>query len=194
MNQQTSANAMDVDQFGPSGLMMAQMTKGGATSKLTTGHYNGHTNELVTLSGSDHNPEMLRIIQQYLTQQGYNQVAEQLATASNVPLEEPVVSTFRNEVLSKDFSDMDIPQLAQNLVRSSSPMSNGVGKQGGQGGLIEQKREFLLTEQIRMIEYLLFEQKYMEAVEGGRTVEAIEVLQMQLYQRAPVQQRLHELA
>ena len=45
-----------------------------------------------------------------------------------------------------------------------------------------------------MIEYLLFEQKYMEAVEGGRTVEAIEVLQMQLYQRAPVQQRLHELA
>ena len=45
-----------------------------------------------------------------------------------------------------------------------------------------------------MIEYLLFEQKYMEAVASGRTVEAIEVLQTQLYQRAPVQERLHELA
>ena len=45
-----------------------------------------------------------------------------------------------------------------------------------------------------MIEYLLFEQKYMEAVAGGRTVEAIGVLQSELYQRAPVQERLHELA
>ena len=32
-----------------------------------------------------------------------------------------------------------------------------------------------------MIEYLLFEQKYMEAVAGGRTIEAIEVLQTELY-------------
>ena len=45
-----------------------------------------------------------------------------------------------------------------------------------------------------MIEYLLFEQKYMEAVAGGRTIEAIEVLQTELYQRAPMQDRLHELA
>ena len=37
-----------------------------------------------------------------------------------------------------------------------------------------------------MIEYLLFEHKYMEAVASGRTVQAIEVLQTDLYQRAPI--------
>ena len=137
----------------------------------------GHTNEIVSLS-SEHNEEMLRIIQQYLTQQGYQQVAETLATASNVPMEDPVVSTFRKEVLESDFADMDIPNLASTLVRSSSSIGNSSSNGGGQQiiGLVEQKREFLLNEQTRMIEYLLFEQKYMEAVAGGHTINAIEVL------------------
>ena len=110
-------------------------------------------------------------------------------------MEDPVVSTFRKQVLESDFADIDIPKLASTLVRSSSTICQSNGSGGPQiSGLVEQKREFLLGEQTRMIEYLLFEQKYMEAVAGGRTVEAIGVLQSELYQRAPVQERLHELA
>lgn len=45
-----------------------------------------------------------------------------------------------------------------------------------------------------MIEYLLFEQKYMELVASGSTIEAITVLQTELHRRAPIQERLHELA
>ena len=72
--------------------MMAQMTSKG--TRGGTQHDAGHANEVVSLS-TEHNEEMLRIIQQYLTQQGYAQVAESLAAASNVPMEDPVVSTFR---------------------------------------------------------------------------------------------------
>ena len=73
--------------------MMAQMTSKGAAQGASQ-HDAGHVNEIVSLS-TEHNEEMLRIIQQYLTQQGYAQVAESLAAASNVPMEDPVVSTFR---------------------------------------------------------------------------------------------------
>ena len=37
-----------------------------------------------------------------------------------------------------------------------------------------------------MIEYLLFEQKYMELVADGQTIEALKVLQEELYSRAPI--------
>ena len=45
-----------------------------------------------------------------------------------------------------------------------------------------------------MIEYLLFEQKYMELMDEGNTIEAIQILQNELRERAPVKERLHELA
>ena len=45
-----------------------------------------------------------------------------------------------------------------------------------------------------MIEYLLFEQKYMELLDKGKSLEAIQVLQTDLQMRAPVKERLHELA
>ena len=50
--------------------------------------------QLVKLS-PDNSPEMLRMIQQYLNQHGYEDIAEQLALRSNVPLEEAHVSNFR---------------------------------------------------------------------------------------------------
>ena len=45
-----------------------------------------------------------------------------------------------------------------------------------------------------MIEYLLFEQKYMELMEVGETIKAIQILQTELRERAPIKERLHELA
>lgn len=46
--------------------------------------------------------------------------------------------------------------------------------------LVARKQEFLIEEQVRIIEYLIFEQKYMELVVEGKTLEAIIVLQSEL--------------
>ena len=118
---------------------------------------------------------MLRIIQQYLVQTGYGFVAEQLAQASNVPLEDPIVESFRKDVLAGKFSD--IPGLASTLVRNAAVALVTPNSQTSTGqSLIEQKREFVVGQQIRIIEYLLYEQKYMELVAQSRTLEAIQVL------------------
>jgi len=45
---------------------------------------------------------------------------------------------------------------------------------------VARKEEFLIEEQVRIIEYLLFEQKYMELVASGSTLQAITVLQSEL--------------
>ena len=101
--QEVASNAMDVDQFGPSGLMMAPSFSLARRS-----------NQMVPLA-EDNNHEMVRLIQQYLTRQGYGEVASQLSAASNVPMEEPFVANFRSRVLAGDFDN--IPELVQTLVR-----------------------------------------------------------------------------
>ena len=75
-------------------------------------------------------------------------------------MEEPLISEFRKRILSGDFDN--IPDLVSTLVRSSAPLAQAEPSESFD--LVEQKKEFLLREQIRMIEYLLFEQKYMELV------------------------------
>lgn len=62
---QGSGNTMDVDQFGPSGLMMAP--------SFSMSNCQG-SNQMVGLS-PENNQEMLRLIQQYLTHQGYSEIA-----------------------------------------------------------------------------------------------------------------------
>jgi len=75
-------------------------------------------------------------------------------------MEEPLISEFRKRIFSGDFDN--IPDLVSTLVRSSTPFA--LAEPSESFDLVEQKKEFLLREQIRMIEYLLFEQKYMELV------------------------------
>lgn len=52
----------------------------------------------------------------------------------------------------------------------------------------------MAQEQIRVIEYLLYEQKYMELLHAGKTIEAVNLLQSQLSEKALHKDRLHELA
>ena len=95
---------MDVDQFGP-GLMMAPSLP-----------FQQITDKSVSLSQTN-NTEMVRLIQQYLVQQGYSQVANELEKVSNVHMEEPRVSQFRDEVLAGNFED--VPQMVATFVRGS---------------------------------------------------------------------------
>ena len=94
--------------------------------------------------------------------------------ASNVSMEAPEVSTFRKEVLAGNFAE--IPQLAGDLVHGSTSAATPVRPSAPAQecfDLVAQKREFVVREQLRTIEYLLYEQKYMELVAQGNTIEAI---------------------
>ena len=105
-------------------------------------------------------------------------------------MEEKRVTQFRDEVLAGNFED--IQQMVATFVRGS--ITGEDINQVSQCEMMRQKREFMLKEQTRMIEYLLFEQKYMELMEQGNSIQAIQILQNELRERAPVKERLHELA
>ena len=60
---------MEVDQFGPSGLMMAPSVKMGYQVGLSS------DNQMVQLT-KENNTEMMRLIQQYLHGQGYTSIAD----------------------------------------------------------------------------------------------------------------------
>jgi len=84
------------------------------------------------------------------------------------------VDLFRRQVLAGNFED--IPALVSSLVRGQDLAGSARGAPFVEFDLVAKKREFLVEEQVRMIEYLLFEQKYMEHVAQGATLKAIEVL------------------
>ena len=84
-------------------------------------------------------------------------------------MEEPRVTQFRDLVLAGNYED--VPEMVATLVRGSSTVDEF--DQVSQCEIMKQKREFMLKEQTRMIEYLLFEQKYMELMDAGNTVQAI---------------------
>ena len=86
-------------------------------------------------------------------------------------MEEARVTQFRDEVLAGNFED--VPSMVATFVRGSTTFCGEDFEQIGQNEVMRQKREFMLKEQTRMIEYLLFEQKYMELLDAGRTIEAI---------------------
>lgn len=69
---------------------------------------------------------------------------------------------FRQRVMDGRFEN--IPQLVQMLLTSEK--TNDAGE----------KLVFMRQEQRQLIEYLMFEQKYMELIESGQTISAIQVL------------------
>ena len=87
-------------------------------------------------------------------------------------MEQCQVTQFRDAVLAGNFDN--IPEMVANFIRACDT------KESNQNEIVVQKREFIVKEQARMIEYLLFEQKYMELLDNGKTLEAILVLQTDL--------------
>ena len=69
------------------------------------------------------------------------------------------MTQFRQKVLAGDFSD--IPEMVKSLVECGSqftdPRSAEKVSFANSQSLVNQKRQFLINEQIRMIEYLLYE-------------------------------------
>ena len=113
---------MDIDQLGPD-LMMAPSLP-----------YHQTIDKSVRLSDQNET-EMLRLIQQYLVQHGYNQVAHELELASSVRMEQCQVTQFRDAVLAGNFDD--IPEIVATLIRATDASKNNKNE------IMLQKREFV---------------------------------------------------
>lgn len=76
----------------------------------------------IDLSTRTNDAEILRMIQQYLADKGYNEIASQLSRESNVKMEEASVLSFRQRILEGDFDN--VSELVQQLLTCE----NGMGE------------------------------------------------------------------
>jgi len=60
----------------------------------------------------------MRLIQQYLVEQGYSDIADQLSQRSGVQLEEEAVKIFKHDVLTGFFDNNNIPLVVKKLQRA----------------------------------------------------------------------------
>lgn len=108
--------------------------------------------------------EMLRLIQQYLHDHGFSSVAQDLEAKSGVHMEDRTMLDFRECIAN---------------------------------GLYNEAREILkarVASPILEIEYLLYEQEYLELVEQGENLKAVLLMQRELTPRCPQSHRLVELS
>jgi hypothetical protein len=94
---------------------------------------------------------MLRLVQQYLSEQGHEDLAKELSLRTKVRMEEEVVNDFRTAIMSGDYKRARELAARMNVVN---------------GGLEVTKR----------VEYEMYEQEYLEMIEAGRKIEAIQLL------------------
>lgn len=121
------------------------------------------------------NQEIVRLIGQHLKAVGLERSAAQLMEESGCLLEHPAAATFRQHVLAGDWSkaDHDLRQL-HDLLRDQP-------QQVHPNSLVEMK-------------FLVLEQKYLEALEAGRALDALHVLRNELTPLQHDTPRVHRLS
>eukprot|EP00347_Sterkiella_histriomuscorum_P006141 403353910 len=118
--------------------------------------------------------EMLRLIEQYLYNQGYQQIAKQLEDQSNVKMEDESVNQFKQKILQGEY----FPQKSMGDQMPQNPLDS------------LQIPDY----QQRQIQFYLYEQHYLELLERGLKIEAIMVLQKELVPRCSDKNKLQQLA
>ncbi|CAM6099990.1 unnamed protein product [Calypogeia fissa] len=111
--------------------------------------------------------EFVRIITQALVSLGYQKAASVLEEESGVPLQSPVVTQFRNEILSGNWDE------SVATLKKVGPLD---------------------TETIKAASFLILQQKFLELLDATDTVGALKTLRTEI---SPLQintQRVHELA
>ncbi|XP_018327343.1 WD repeat-containing protein 26 isoform X2 [Agrilus planipennis] len=115
------------------------------------------------------NQDIVRLIGQYLSNEGLNRTAESLMDESGCRLDHPSAAKFRQHVMDGDWNkaDHDLQELKP-----------------------------LLGEQLNLVEmkFLLLEQKYLEYLEDGRVLDALHVLRNELTPLQHNTSRVHQLS
>ncbi|KAL3267374.1 hypothetical protein HHI36_011505 [Cryptolaemus montrouzieri] len=113
--------------------------------------------------------DIVRLIGQYLKDEGLTRTAELLITESGCRLDHPAAVKFKNHILDADWSKADHAlQELQPLINSPS-------------SLVEMK-------------FLILEQKYLEYLEDGRVLDALHVLRNELTPLQHNTNRVHQLS
>ena len=94
---------------------------------------------LINLGTQTNDMEIMRMIQQYLQDKGYADIASQLEHQSNVRMEEASVLSFRQSILDGDFHD--VPSLVSQLLAADA-----THQRQDKNPLTLQKREFVNQE------------------------------------------------
>lgn len=117
---------------------------------------------------SDRDVDIIRIIGQYLRDMGLHSSVERLMKESGLRLDHPAAFSFREHILNGSWNraEQDLDELYSLL---TSP-------------------DYMLK-----MKFLLLEQKYLELLESGSAVEALDVLQNQLTPLKYNVQRVHQL-
>ncbi|XP_065158210.1 WD repeat-containing protein 26 isoform X2 [Atheta coriaria] len=143
---------------------------------------NGHRHESIDKSNSTSssnsgsaltlsqtNQDIIRLIGQYLKNEGLSHTADSLMAESGCRLDHPAAAEFRKHIMDGDWSkaDHDLQELK--------------GLLGQSHNMVEMK-------------FLLLEQKYLEYLEDGRVLDALHVLRNELTPLQHNTARVHQLS
>lgn len=149
------------------------MQNGTVKSEGGGGEANGRTTERLQDATprikSRSEQDIVRLIGQHLLALGLNQTADQLIQESGCRLDHPAASKFQKHVMDGEWTkaEMDLNEL-KSLLES-------------QQSLVEMK-------------FVLFEQKYLEFLEDGHVLDALQVLRQELTPLKHNTERVHELS
>ncbi|XP_063235841.1 WD repeat-containing protein 26 [Bacillus rossius redtenbacheri] len=135
-----------------------------------TNAINGGPNGNISSTIDKTNQDIVRLIGQHLKAIGLNRTADVLMQESGCRLDHPAAAKFRQHVMDGEWSkaDNDLMEL-KSLLESSSH------------SLVKMK-------------FLLLEQKYLELLEDGRAMDALQVLRLELTPLQHNTARVHELS
>jgi len=113
--------------------------------------------------------DIIRVVGQYLQDLGLSKSVEQLMAESGQCLDHPAAASFHQHVLSGDWgmAETDVSELQS---------------------LLDQ------PEDVTKLRFLVLEQKYLELLEDGRAIDALDVLRHQLTPLKHNVQRVHQLS
>ncbi|GFR94913.1 WD repeat-containing protein 26 [Elysia marginata] len=131
---------------------------------------NGTNNDQSTKSLSSIDEDIVRLIGQHLRGLGFNQTAEQLIAESGCALEHPTAASFRAHIMDGqwDRTEEDLQEL-EALVK------------GGQEDIVKMR-------------FLILEQKYLELLEDGFPLKALDCLRHELTPMKYNTERVHVLS
>lgn len=127
--------------------------------------------------------DTFRLIQQFLVSQGLGGIAKQIEKETRVAMESHHIQEFRNSILNGRF---------ELLFQAESSKDEGqLGVKDEQTDEVQQLSMFdrvtasISPENKQILTYFIYEQQYLELMQTGKQIEAIQLLQRELVPRSP---------
>ncbi|KAM4040849.1 LOW QUALITY PROTEIN: WD repeat-containing protein 26 [Anomaloglossus baeobatrachus] len=137
--------------------------------------------------------DVIRLIGQHLHGLGLNQTVDLLMQESGCRLEHSSATKFRNHVMEGEWdkAENDLNEL-KSLVHSPHAVMPCRPSAGGSGS--EHSSSCPTSDVIRRMKFLLLQQKYLEYLEDGKVLEALQVLRCELTPLKYNTERIHVLS